>query len=66
MSHALLILLTPTEQEQAHQIWDLLGQDDGLSGFNAFKAASERVRTAIGAVAESTRNSSESGKNPFS
>ena len=66
MSHALLILLTPTEQEQAHQIWDLLGHDDGLSGFNAFKAASERVRTAIGAVAESTRNSSESGKNPFS
>ncbi|HEX9998164.1 MAG TPA: hypothetical protein VGB45_13575 [Abditibacterium sp.] len=67
MSHELLILLTPTEREQARQIWDLLGQDDdGVDGFEALKAASERVRIAIGVVAESTKTSSESEENPFS
>jgi hypothetical protein len=46
MSHALLILLTPTEREQARQIWDLLGQDDDdFSGFEALKAASESAHS---------------------
>jgi hypothetical protein len=65
MSHELQILLTPTEREQARQIWDLLGQDDGLSGFEALEAVSERVRMAISVVAESPPTNSESEENPF-
>lgn len=64
MSHALSLLLTATEREQARQIWDLLERDERQS-FEAYKAAPERVRAAIFEVAQSRRSSLEPEPNPF-
>jgi hypothetical protein len=58
--------LTPSEREQAREIWDLLKQkQDDLIGFNELESAPEKIRHAIAEAARVNRNGVEPEDNPF-
>jgi hypothetical protein len=61
--------LTPSEQEQARQIWDLLEHDslepDGLNGLEELREAPENVRLAVVQASRIDKVGLEPKQNPF-